>query len=82
MSPSGWKNLGPVSTGWLQEVGVHTLDDLRARDPISVWRAVQDRHPQANILLVYAMVGAVLGVHWNDLPPDLKEQLKTRARSS
>jgi DNA transformation protein and related proteins len=74
-------NIGPVTAGWLHEVGIHTREDLEETGPIEAWRLLKELHPGAVSLVgLYALQGAILGVHWNHLPPDLKAQLRRAAR--
>ena len=74
-------NIGPVTAGWLREVGIHTLDELEEIGSIEAWRRIKERYPGAVSLVgLYALEGALLGVRWNNLPPDIKAQLRGAAR--
>jgi hypothetical protein len=76
------KNLGPKSRQWLSEIGIHTPEDLAGKDPVDVYLALKRRDPKAvNLLMLYALAGAMLNCHWNELPPDLKAELKRRAEA-
>ncbi|MDX1995016.1 MAG: TfoX/Sxy family DNA transformation protein [bacterium] len=35
-------------------------------------------HPELTLVGLYALQGAVLDVHWNSLPPDMKDELRTQ----
>ena len=69
-------NLGPTSAGWLQEVGVMTLDDLRELGAVAAYCLVKARHERASLNLLYALYGALTGQKWNALSPATKAQLK------
>ena len=48
---------------------------------VMAYKVLQHQRPQkVNIMLLYALQGALLDVHWNALPPALKEQLKRDAK--
>lgn len=70
------KNLGKTSAQWLHAVGIHSANDLRRLGAVDAYRAVRARGFRASMVLLYAIEGALLDVHWNDLPPGLKDQLK------
>lgn len=69
------KNLGKTSAQWLHAVGIHSANDLRRLGAVDAYRAVRARGFRASKVLLYAIEGALLDVHWNDLPPGLKDQL-------
>ena len=75
------KNLGKTSVRWLHAIGVHTRDQLFARGPVEVYQTVKSRGFRANRVLLYALQGALLDVHWNDLDPDLKNELLLEAET-
>lgn len=75
------KNIGPASAEWLHEAGIHTKADLEEVGAVMAYKVLQHQHPQrVNMLLLYALQGALLDVHWNALPPEMKDQLKQDAR--
>ncbi len=76
------KNLGKTSVLWLHAVGVHTKDQLSNRGPVNVYQTVKARGFRANRVLLYALQGALMDVHWNDLDPDLKTQLLHEAEQN
>ncbi|MBM7063144.1 TfoX/Sxy family protein [Pseudomonas sp. UL073] len=69
------KNLGKTSAQWLHAVGIHSTTDLRRLGAVDAYRAVQARGFRASKVLLYAIEGALLDVHWNDLPPARKAAL-------
>ena len=70
------KNLGKTSAQWLHAVGIHSANDLRRLGAVDAYRAVRARGFRASMVLLYAIEGALLDVHWNDLPPGLKDRLR------
>lgn len=79
------KNLGKTSESWLNEIGVYTLDDLRALGSIHAYVLLKERGFNVSMNMLYAMEGALLGIHWNKLPNEIKaelrEAIKTRMRT-
>lgn len=69
-------NLGPTSAGWLREVGVTTLADLRELGAVTAYCLVKGRHERASLNLLYALHGALTGQKWNALSPETKVQLQ------
>ncbi|CAD5106936.1 TfoX/Sxy family protein [Zestomonas carbonaria] len=69
------KNLGKTSAQWLHAVGIHSATDLRRLGAVDAYRAVQARGFRASKVLLYAIEGALLDVHWNELPASRKEAL-------
>ena len=74
------KNIGPKSAAWLQDIGIHTRDDLEAMGAVMAYKILKHQRPgQVTILLLYALDGALSGKHWNALGPERKEALKRAA---
>lgn len=69
------KNLGKTSAQWLHAVGIHNASDLRRLGAVDAYRAVRARGFRASKVLLYAIEGALLDVHWNQLPPAHKAEL-------
>lgn len=68
-------NLGKTSAQWLHAAGIHSAADLRRLGAVDAYRAVKARGFRASKVLLYAIEGALLGIHWNDLPSERKEAL-------
>lgn len=69
------RNLGKTSAQWLHAVGIHSLSDLKRLGAVDAYRAVKARGFKASKVLLYAIEGALLDVHWNDIPAERKEAL-------
>ncbi len=77
------KNIGPITAHRLHEVGVRTLADLEALGAVEAYRRVKAAFPRDTTLVcLYALQGALLDLHWNELPPDLKVQLRADVEGS
>ena len=69
------KNLGLASVNILHSIGIRTLEDLRRVGPVEAFINIRSRGINASRVLLYALQGALLDIHWNDLDPDLKASL-------
>ncbi|MFP3518709.1 TfoX/Sxy family protein [Pseudomonas sp. SIMBA_077] len=74
------KNLGKTSAQWLHAVGIHSASDLRRRGAVEAYRAVKARGFKASKVLLYSIEGALLDVHWNDIPSEKKALLNEQAK--
>lgn len=71
------KNLGPKSREWLASVGVHTIDDVARLGIIETYRRVKAAYPEKVTLnLLWGLQAALLGIRWDELPPDIKDELR------
>lgn len=73
------KNLGSTSVNWLRAVGIHSREELQAAGPIDVYNRIRERGFRVSRVLLYALEGALLDTHWNDLSPEHKQRLVTEA---
>ena len=76
------RNLGETSAQWLHAVGIHNLSDLKRLGAADAYRAVKARGFRASKVLLYAIEGALLDVHWNDVPAERKEALNKQVESA
>jgi len=73
------KNLGMASVNILHAVGINTYADLRNIGAVEAYRRIIARDINVSKVMLYALQGALLNIHWNDLSPDMKLQLVTEA---
>ncbi len=57
-------NLGPKSREWLASIGIRSVTDLRRVGAVPAYVALKRAQPRASLNLLYALVGAMDGVHW------------------
>ena len=69
------KNLGKTSALWLHAVGIHSASELRRRGAVAAYRAVLARGFNASRVLLYSIEGALLDLHWNELPHEHTRRL-------
>ncbi|MDO3381946.1 TfoX/Sxy family protein [Gilvimarinus algae] len=76
------KNLGMASVNILRAVGINSYQDLQKIGAVGAYLRIKDRDINVSKVMLYALQGALMDVHWNDLPPDLKTQLVAEAEKS
>ncbi len=71
------KNMGPKSSEWLASVGIHTLDDVAALGVVETYKRVKAAYPdKVSLNMLYGLQAALLDLPWNELPADIKAELK------
>jgi hypothetical protein len=69
------RNVGPKSAAWLRQVGVRSLEDLRVLGVVGTFMKVRRAGFRPSLNLLYALEGAVLDCHWQDVPDDRRGEL-------
>ena len=62
------RNVGPKSAAWLRQVGVRTQEDLQRLGPVEAFMKVKRAGFRPSLNLLYALEGAILDCHWQDIP--------------
>ncbi len=75
-------NLGKVSAGWLQQVGLSTFADLQAMGSVRAWLLIEALGIKPSLNLLYAMEGALHGSHWLEIKRQRKTELLTQLEAS
>ena len=76
------RNMGPKSSEWLASIGVHTLDDVLSLGVVETYKRVKAAYPEkVSLNLLYGLQAALLDLPWNELPPDMKEELKRQVEN-
>ncbi|HEV8388724.1 MAG TPA: TfoX/Sxy family protein [Dongiaceae bacterium] len=77
------KNIGPASIRQLRDVGIEDEAALRKLGALAAYRRLKHAFPrEVSLVMLYALQGALLGCHWNNLPPGEKERLRAAAQES
>ena len=73
-------NIGARTEASLHEIGIYTPEDLNERGAFNAWVDMQWKHPQKDICTcaLFALEGALRGIVWYRLPPELKQELQER----
>lgn len=70
------RNIGPQTERWLHEAGIHTPNELEALGAMEAWRRVRALRPDASLVGLYAVQGALINCHWNELPEEMRDELR------
>jgi len=69
------RNIGPKSMAWLRQTGVRTLDDLKAVGALAAYVRVKRAGFKPSLNLLYALEGAILDCHWQEIPDERRSVL-------
>jgi hypothetical protein len=69
------RNIGPKSAAWLRQVGLRTREDLEAVGAIDAFMRVKRAGFKPSLNLLYALEGALLDCHWQDVPESRRSEL-------
>lgn len=78
----GARNLGKTIQKHLNDIGIFTLADLAAITPVKAYQKICAANPSKTFPVcyyLYSLQGALMNLHWNDLPEKLKKELKAKA---
>lgn len=73
------KNLGNTSVNWLLCIGVHDRHQLQELGPVHAYNRIRERGIKVSKVLLYALQGALLDIHWTELDTGLKRRLLDEA---
>jgi TfoX-like protein len=74
--------MGPKSSEWLASVGILTLDDVVNLGVVETYKLVKAAYPEkVSLNLLYGLQAALLDLPCNELPADLKEELKRQVEN-
>ena len=76
------KNLGKTSVQWLNAVGIQSPEQLKAVGAVEAYRKVKARGFRVSKVLLYALEGALMDIHWSELEADHKARLLAAAEAS
>jgi DNA transformation protein len=66
-SVASLKGLGPKSSAALQTIGIHSIEELRARDPFDVYAELKTKVPGTSLNFLYALIGAIEDLPWQEI---------------
>lgn len=73
------RNIGPTIEKHLNTIGVNSLKDLIKLTPIKAYKKICKSNPGKTFPVcyyLYSLQGAIMDIHWNDLPEEIKRNLK------
>ena len=79
---SNLKNIGEVSEKMLNSIDVFTKEDILELGPVTIYFILKSRGFDVSMNMVYALQGAIMDLHWNELPSDVKNDLIEQVETS
>ena len=76
------RNIGPKSMAWLRQTGVRSLDDLRSTGALAAFVRVKRAGFKPSLNLLYALEGAILDCHWQEIPDGRRSELIAEAEAA
>ena len=68
MTTTQLRNIGPKSAAWLRQVGLRSAGDLVAAGSVQAFLKVKRAGFKPSLNLLYALEGALLDCHWQEVP--------------
>ena len=75
MTTAKLRNIGPKSAAWLRQVGLRSREDLEAVGAVEAFMRVKRAGFKPSLNLLYALEGALLDCHWQDVPESRRSEL-------
>ena len=69
------RNIGPKSAAWLRQTGIRTQEDLESVGALAAYIRVKRAGFKPSLNLLYALEGAILGCHWQEIPDERRSEL-------
>ncbi len=69
------RNIGPKSAAWLRQTGIRSQEDLEAVGSLAAFVRVKRAGFKPSLNLLYALEGAILACHWQEIPEDRRSEL-------
>ena len=74
-------NIGAKSGAWLRQVGLRTHDDLAAVGALEAFLRVKRAGFKPSLNLLYALEGALMGCHWQQVDVGRRAELAALAQA-
>ena len=82
MTTAKLRNIGPKSAAWLRQVGLRSREDLEAVGAVDAFMRVKRAGFKPSLNLLYALEGALLDCHWQDVPEARRGELVHAAEAA
>jgi len=82
MSGAKLRNIGPKSAAWLRQVGLRTHADIAAIGTVEAFMRVKRAGFKPTLNLLYAIEGALLDCHWQEIPDERRQELILAAEAA
>lgn len=69
-------NIGKIMAERMSEAGVNTVEELLALGSKKTFMKMVEADSEVCISMLFSLEGAIQGIRWHDLDPDIREDLK------
>ena len=76
------RNIGPKSAAWLRQVGLRSRADIEAVGAVEAFMRVKRAGFKPSLNLLYALEGALLDCHWQQVPDERRVELVHAAEAA
>ena len=76
------RNIGPKGAAWLRQVGLRSHEDLKETGAVEAFMRVKRAGFKPSLNLLYALEGALLDCHWQEVPEQRRTELVTAAEAA
>ncbi|MGO1070171.1 TfoX/Sxy family protein [Lysobacter sp. CA199] len=76
------RNIGPKSAAWLRQVGLRTHEDIAAVGTVEAFMRVKRAGFKPTLNLLYAIEGALLDCHWQEISDERRQELILAAEAA
>lgn len=76
------RNIGPKSAAWLRQVGLRTHEDITAIGTVEAFMRVKRAGFKPTLNLLYAIEGALLDCHWQEISEERRQELILAAEAA
>ncbi|MGO4262078.1 TfoX/Sxy family protein [Lysobacter sp. TAB13] len=76
------RNIGPKSAAWLRQVGLRTHEDIAAIGTVEAFMRVKRAGFKPTLNLLYAIEGALLDCHWQEISEERRQELILAAEAA
>jgi DNA transformation protein len=76
------RNIGPKSAAWLRQVGLRSHQDVAAVGAVDAYMKVRRAGFKPSLNLLYALEGALLDCHWQEVPDARRQELVQAAEAA
>jgi DNA transformation protein and related proteins len=75
MSAEKIRNIGPKSMAWLRQTGIRSLIELQEVGALAAFVRIKRAGFKPSLNMLYALEGAILGCHWQEIPAERRSEL-------
>ena len=75
MTGTKLRNIGPKSAAWLRQTGIRSQEDLESVGALAAFVRVKRAGFKPSLNLLYALEGAILDCHWQEIPDERRSEL-------